>query len=144
MQKEAARALIERAFNRATELDFFIARDLLFYRSLNGMGEEALSVLLRCTPESLHKLGLCRRPDVGSPVFRSQVQKIANFAGVDPVRLAALLRETETAKTMGAFSQSPGNLRTVGSLMAARDREEAVEGRKAKKSGRGIKDRKRK
>lgn len=122
MQKTSEQELIQRAFDRASELDFFVARDLMLYRKLNGIDRDALSRLLGCTAEGLHKLGLCRRPDSTSPLFRTQVDVVARHAGADARRLASLLRETEVAKAMESLSDSQQSATASGSLMAARDK----------------------
>jgi hypothetical protein len=134
MEKASDRKLIERAFNRATELDYFVARDLAFYCSLNQIDEVALSRVLKATPEDVHRLGLCRRPESNPLVFRSQVETIARHTGVDPQRLAELFRETEAARALGTLSITSSDTSAVGTLMAARDRTANTKTRRRTKS----------
>jgi hypothetical protein len=134
VQRTSEQELIELAFDRASELDFFVARDLMLYRKLNGIDRNALSRLLGCTAEGLHKLGLCRRPDSTSPLFRSQVDAVARHAGVDAVRLGSLLRETEVARAMESLSDSQRSATASGSLMAARDRTQPTRTRELRNS----------
>lgn len=144
MENANDRELIRRAFNRATKLDFFVARDLILYCSLNGIDEDGLCRLLMGTREALYRLGLCKRPDSSSSVFRDQVESVAHHAGVDPGRLAALLRETEAAKAMDEFSEIQAGVPAIGSLMAARDRAVVTKQQKNQRSKHHTKSRKRK
>jgi hypothetical protein len=144
VQKTNEQELIQRAFDRASDLDFFVARDLILYRKLNGIDRNGLARLLGCTAEGLHKLGLCRRPDSTSPLFRTQVDVVARHAGVDAVRLASLLRETEVAKAMESLSGSQRSATASGSLMAARDRAQPRRTQKSRNSKHQKSNRKKK
>ncbi|MGA2233961.1 MAG: hypothetical protein ABSG23_00580 [Terriglobales bacterium] len=124
MEKQTSERLLERAFEKATELPVFIAGDLRLYGSLNGIPEGKISSFLDCTQKDFYKLGLCKRPDPLSPLFRSQVEKIASYTGVDAQRLAHLLRETDSAKAMQTFQAPQMSTRSAGYLVAARDKED--------------------
>lgn len=124
MEKQTSDDLLERAFEKATELPIFIAGDLRLYGSLNEIPEGKISSFLNCTQRDFYNLGLCKRPDPLSPLFRSQVEKIASYAGVDAQRLAHLLRETDSAKAMQVLQSPPNSVHSPGYLMAARDKED--------------------
>ena len=127
MEKQTDERLLARAFEKAAELSLFVAADLRLYATLNGIPNEKLSSSLKCTTIDLYKLGLCRRPDPLSPSFKSQVEKIASYSGVNGQRLAQVLRETDTAKTMWTLGNAPPGARSAGYLMAARDKEDSAE-----------------
>jgi hypothetical protein len=121
VEKQTSERLLARAFDKAAERPFFIAGDLLLYGSLNGMPATGVSSFLNCTQSGLYRIGLCKKPDPLSPLFRSQVEKIAAYASADAQRLGRLLREIDSTRAMQAINQltSP----TAGFLMAARDKE---------------------
>lgn len=70
-----------------------IASALAAYRRKSGLDEGALARFLSCSPERLHALALCRRPDPTAPDFHKAVSAIAAFIGCDADRLEALLRD---------------------------------------------------
>jgi len=139
VEKQTDERLLARAFEKAAEYSLFIAADLRLYRSFNGMPNEKLASFLNCTTIGLYKLGLCKRPDPLSPSFRSQVEEIASYSGVNGQRLAQLLRETDTTKAMWTLSKNPTGTRSPAYLMAARDKEDSSQNagrfrRRSKKS----------
>jgi len=142
VEKQTDERLLARAFKKAAELSLFVAADLRLYASLNGIPNEKLSSFLKCTTIELYKLGLCRRPDPLSPSFRSQVDKIASYSGVNGQRLAQVLRETDTAKTMWTFGNAPLGARSAGYLMAARDKEDSSETGRSKRRSKKKKPKK--
>jgi hypothetical protein len=54
------------------------------------------------------------------------VERVAEFAGVDRLRLAQLLREVEALAVLRGSETVPAAEREHGYLIAARDREEEV------------------
>ena len=123
MEKQTSERLLARAFERAAELPSFIAGDLLLYASLNGMPATGVSSFLNCTQSGFYRLGLCKKPDPLSPLFRFQVEKIASYAGADAQRLGRLLRETDSTRAMQATNPAQLTSPAAGFLMAARDKE---------------------
>jgi hypothetical protein len=73
---------------------------------------DAVAVTLACPRSAVVQAALCRRPR--PETFRADVEAIAASAGVDEVRLAALLRESAS---LAAFRRGVGQQL----LAAARD-----------------------
>jgi hypothetical protein len=110
-------ALLAKAAGRATERRFFLASALAAYQELHGMDDNALAAYLGCPPDRLSRLALCRRPDPGSTGFRNDTQRVAAYAGANPLRLGTLLRAVESAEALR------GDGDASGALLAARDAE---------------------
>jgi hypothetical protein len=124
VEKPTSERLLTRAFEKAAEIPLFIAGDLLLYGSLNGIPAREVSSFLNCTQTGFYRLGLCKKPDPLSPSFRSQVEKIALYAGADAQRLGCLLRETDSTRAMQAIHPSQVSAPAgAGFLMAARDKD---------------------
>ena len=71
----------------------FVGYALAVHRRRTGLDHAALAAWLRCEPEFLTSLAVCRRPSVAAPTFQADVQRLATVAACDPERLEALLRE---------------------------------------------------
>ncbi|MCI0441379.1 MAG: hypothetical protein L0177_19940 [Chloroflexi bacterium] len=127
MNEETNADILQRAARQAAQRPFFLAGDLAAYQSLYGMGEEQMADYLGCSTESLAKLALCRRPGKIAPHFGADVERIAAYAGVDSVRLAAILREVESVASLRNTQAQDSAARERGFLMAARDRAEQRE-----------------
>ena len=110
---------LARAAARAATDRFFVASALAVYRGLVGFDEAQLAAWLSCAVEQVPRLALCRRPDGESAMFAEETQRIAEFAGVDAVRLANLLRAADNLDVLRTTSPAV--------LMAAQDRERAAE-----------------
>lgn len=89
---------------RAKGLPSFMAYAISLYQHVNGHSDEQIADWLDCSPAQCEKLGLCRRPLGTDLNFRDHVEEIANFAGADPLKLAHLLRTTES---IVAFRDAP-------------------------------------
>jgi hypothetical protein len=83
------------------------------------MDDDTLARFLGCSTEELPRLGLCRRPNPGSPDFRAAVEQIARFSGVTPFPLARLLRDVEAVEALRGAQPRVGS---EGTFLAARDR----------------------
>lgn len=89
------------------------------------MSDLEMAAFLQCREAALRDLALCRRPATSSPAFRSDVERIASYVGLDAARLAQILREVEAAAALRAATvRSEQGVR--GLLLAARDRGKAV------------------
>ncbi len=116
---------LERAVRRAAADPFFLASALEAYRSRTGMDESELASFLGTTREGLRRMALCRRPRGEGAGFRSDVERIAAYAGASARALAQLLREVEWWEAVEAASA--GEQAAGRAILAAREREEQVE-----------------
>jgi hypothetical protein len=100
----------------------FLAAALADYARGERLDEHGLAAALGCPPERLSLLRLCRRPRAEPPEqFRRDVEQVA--ARFD-VRVDVLAEIVRRADALTALRRAPADAR--GTLMAARDREEAT------------------
>jgi len=126
--------ILQWAAKRAADEPFLLGYDLREYREIHETSDRDLASLLDCSTEALVCLSLCRRPNPTAQSFRVEVEQIALHCGVNAQKLAALLREVDSLRTIQqmplphpvAFAQS-------GVLAAARDRKKAT--RKGRRGG---------
>lgn len=114
--------LLRRAAQRAGRSEFFLASLLLPYAEIEGLDEAGLPRLAGCKPTQIPALLLCRRPASGA-AFADDVRLIAERLGVDPLRLAEVIRLAEAVNALG----KAGAGSVAGLLAAARDRNEDTE-----------------
>jgi hypothetical protein len=111
---------LDRAAERASQSPFFLGFALARYARIEGLRDDAeLARRLACHPATLSRLRLCRRPDGGSARFAADVLRIAQRFGLDPARLAELLRQVDALDALRAVEDTAGSW-----LAAARDRDE--------------------
>lgn len=93
------------AAERAAQQKGFLAWDLARLRSLGTLDRDELGLQLGLDSADLTRLELCRSPrrDRG---FRSEVQAIADYVGVDPRRLAATVRLADSLSTLQSAPES--------------------------------------
>lgn len=116
--------LLQRAAQRASQRRFFVAHTLSAYQSLHGIAADELAEFLECSVEELPRLALCRQPKPGTSDFRSQVERIAAYVGINAVRFVQILREVESVTTLQDMRESTEGDSRDGFLMAARDHNE--------------------
>jgi len=104
--------LLRRAAERASHRRFYLASSLLAYARAERLDDAGLAARLGCDTASLPALLLCRRPTGEGPVFRADVEAIAERFRLDSARLALV-------SLGGAATDQTGGL-----LAAARDRED--------------------
>jgi hypothetical protein len=95
----------------------FLAAYLLDYAETEELTDVALAEQLACEPAQLPSVLLCRCPSGPPAQFRSDLQRITDRFGIDPTRLAQIIRQEQalTALREGAAdAELPA---------AARDRE---------------------
>jgi hypothetical protein len=127
--------IVRWAAKRAAEEVFLLGYDLREYRELHEATEDELASVLDCAPEALVCLSLCRRPDPAAQSFRTDVEQIALHCGVNSLKLAGLLREVDSLRTIKQLPlPAPTVFAQSGLLAAARDRK-----RKPRKDRRGGK-----
>jgi hypothetical protein len=111
---------LESLARRAGRERFFLASVLAAYARTEGLDDAGLAEAVGCPLETLLHLRLCRAPRDDSGGFREDIDRISSGFGLDPDRLAAVVKRGRVAARFE--QQSPG-----GSwLMAARDREEGT------------------
>jgi len=99
----------------AGDADFLAAPLALYCRSA-GLDDAGLCAVLRCPPERLTALRLCRAPDAEpASAFRRDVAAIADHFGLDADALAAAVRRGQALLRL----RQPAD---AGTLLAARGR----------------------
>jgi hypothetical protein len=120
---------LARLAQQARERQTLLAGLLFAYQEQEGLDESGLAAFLGCAVAALPKLALCRRPRSQTPAFRTDVERIAQYASADAARLVKLIRAVEArAALQHAAEASP-------LLLAARDQEEAEPGSKDDEEG---------
>lgn len=115
--------ILQWAAKRAAEEPRLLGYELREYRVLNDATEDELAATLKCSRDALVCLALCRRPDLSAPSFRADVEQIALHCGASAQKLAALLREVDSLRTIRQVSVPPLLVAgRSGLLAAARDR----------------------
>jgi hypothetical protein len=112
-------SLLRRAAERAAGREFFLASALLPYAEVEQLDDAALAERLGCEQGDLPKLLLCRRPRREAPNFRADVERIAEAFGLEPGRLAEVVRAADALRAL----REGGAAQAGGWLAAARDRE---------------------
>ncbi len=108
--------LLRHAMRRAAGRDAFVASALATYQMMNHMDDLALARVLGCTVDDLPRAGLCLWPDGDAPSFPSDVQRIAEYAGVNAFALTRVLRDAAAIRRMRQVAGSGATM-----LSAARD-----------------------
>lgn len=118
MTEPANDALRRRAAAAAASRPRFLAAALARFRAAEALDEADLARWLGIAPAQLPRLALCTlpRPDR----FRADVEAIAGRFGIEPARLANLLREVDALAALDAADVASG----AGLLAAARARED--------------------
>ena len=115
---ERSRDLTANAAARAAGRHFYLASAITTFQELRHMDDPELARVLRCSADTLARLRLCRRPDVDSPDFQSDVRQIVQAFAVYPPSLLQLLREVSSIEAMRGSQPAT----STGFLMAARDK----------------------
>jgi hypothetical protein len=97
---------------------FFLALPLRLYAESEQLDDAGLATALRCRPEDLVMIRLCRSPRAEPGGFREDVTRVAERFGVEPQTLAEVIRRGQAIHQARARETPAG-----GSLLAARDRE---------------------
>jgi len=108
----------------------FMAWVLNAYQLQEKISNQRLLDILNTTPSGLARLSLCIRPDSQSASFAGQIGQIAEYAQIDTLILATIVRQVESIE---GFAQRPvpayksaeaPTFQPAALLSAARDREE--------------------
>ena len=109
------RHVAERTRNEPWTLGRLLSR----YCTLESSTEGEIATELGCTPDTLSWIFLCRTPSQKG--FRDDVESIAQRFGLEPSRLAALVRRADAVVALAAPYHNAGDGEL---LLAARDRED--------------------
>jgi hypothetical protein len=118
MSKPRKSGLVALAAARASGRPFYLSSAFAGFQRIRPMNDDELAAYLGCHPDELPALSLCRRPDVDSPEFQSDVRSISRRFDLDPLPLLRLLREVAFLDA----GQRVGQEQWAGFLMAARDK----------------------
>ncbi|WP_246357201.1 hypothetical protein [Pyxidicoccus fallax] len=111
---------LERAARRSRSETWMLGHVFERYRELEGRTQEELAKELGCTPDVLHWLSLCRRPE--GQDFDEQASAIAKRFAVDLVSLVQVLRHVEVMETLSRQVGNGDTLEEQPMQSAARDR----------------------
>jgi hypothetical protein len=89
---------------------------LALYRSHHRLDDAGLAEFLCCQQHGLARLKACAAPDSAGRSFKTDVQRIADFANCEPTRLLIVIREAHVLDSLRRASQPRG------AAIAARDR----------------------
>lgn len=124
--------MIEQLAFRASNDIFFLGNIIAEFKALNKLSDLDISDFLKCTPDALKRLALCRLPDDGDERFRDDINRISGYVKCHADKLIALIRQVNTLRALRGESAKHA---TSSLLMAARDRRpEKQTRRKHKKS----------
>lgn len=107
---------------RAESDPAFLAWLLAAYARGERLDPAGLAARLGCRAEDLTRIRLCRAPRIETDEFWEDITTIAERFGMDPDRLAEVVKRGRVLARWQA-----GQAKTGGSLMAARDRDEPEE-----------------
>jgi hypothetical protein len=130
---------------RAAERPAYLASALAEYLDVRGWTPDQLAQSLRCAPQQLAKLGLCRRPDRRSVEFHREVSEIASHFELDYFGLRRLLEELAldpqerqqvwmTAEFLDQPLYGAPRPRASAKLMRAQTPDELLQSRRAESS----------
>jgi hypothetical protein len=109
--------LFEKAAATLAQRPGFMAH-LLFAALAGDVSAARIATELDCPPANAIRVALMRAPRSDREMFRKDVARIAEAAGVDQIRLLALIRE---AQSLIAFEADRSTGDQQGVLLAARD-----------------------
>ena len=112
---------LARLAHQARERQSLLAGLLFTYQEQEGLDEPGLAAFLDCDVSALPRLALCRRPRAGMPSFRTDIERISQYAGADSVRLVKLIRAIEARAALQHAAEVPSPM-----LLAARDHDDAA------------------
>lgn len=112
---------LARLAQQARERQTLLAGLLFAYQEQEELDESGLAAFLGCDAAGLPRLALCRRPHSQTPAFRADIERIAQYAGANPLQLVKLIRAVEARAALQHAAEAPSPM-----LLAARDHDEAV------------------
>jgi hypothetical protein len=132
MKNRHSSDLMEQLALRASNDMFFLGNIIAEFKAFNKLSDLDIADYLKCTPDALKRLALCRLPDDREDRFRDDINHISLHVKCNADKLIALIRQVNTLRALrGDSTEHAGS----SVLMAARDRRsEKRTSRKHKKS----------
>lgn len=119
MSSEGKPRALKHLERRVRDDTYFVGGALAEYQEQLMLSDAELAKRLLCKPSALARLSLCRAPVAHAASFRSDVIRVAEFAGCGREQLARLLLEVQAVRALRGPHASAGH----GSMLrAARDR----------------------
>jgi hypothetical protein len=107
---------VESLARRVEGNPFFLASLLALYARSENLDETGLAAALGCRPDDLTDLRLCRAPHAEPRPFWDDITRIAGHFGLDPNRLAEVVRRGQAIQRAKSAATGAPDL-----LAAARD-----------------------
>ena len=107
---------LESLARRVEDDPFFLAPLVALYARSEGLDDAGVAAALGCPPAALTDVRLCRAPRPEPAGFREDVARIAGHFGLDPGRLAEVVRRGQAIQRARGAAVAEG-----GTLLAARD-----------------------
>lgn len=134
MSKNDTEYLLKQAASRAADSDYFLAKVFRTYEKIERLTSSTIAHHLGCTPETLIRVALCRRPYSDDPGrFKADIERIAEHFNLDAPKLANLVRYVDTMKSLSQSPQLTVAVSDLGILLTARDQEEKTEPKEPEK-----------
>src|SRR5204862_7583514 len=99
MNTEPSKAL-NRAAQRATSNEFFLANVFSIYQRARNLNDEALARQLQCEINDLPRLALCRRPSSEGGTFLGDIQHLAQRFRLNANQLMFIIRQVDALNEM--------------------------------------------
>jgi len=111
---------IEILSRKASKREGFLGSLLLTIAAESQVSMSDVASRIKCPPENLSILSLCKTPREAAEYFASDIRKISEYSGCDGGELANLVREYQAIRAMRDFEPTVSSHETM--LMAARDK----------------------
>lgn len=111
---------IEILSRKASKSEVFLGSVLLTVATASQISMSEVASRIKCPPEKLSLLSLCKTPRDGAEYFASDIRKISEYSECDGGELANLVREYQAIRAMREFEPTVSPHETI--LMAARDK----------------------
>ncbi len=108
--------------SKASSNEQFLGSLLANFAADNGLEMSDVASKLKCPPENVAILSLCKVPRESTQFFHLDVRGISEYSGCDAGELANLVREYRALDAMRQFNQSDTSYESM--LMAARDKKD--------------------
>ena len=108
--------------NKANGNDQFLGSLLAIIAAQDGLKMADVASRLKCPPENVAILSLCKVPRDSAQFFHVDVRDISAYSGCDAGELANIVREYRAISAMRQFNQSDNSYESM--LMAARDKKD--------------------
>jgi hypothetical protein len=111
---------IEILSRKASQREGFLGSVLLTIATENQISMSDVASRIKCPPENLSLLSLCKTPRDAAEYFASDIKKLSEYSGCDGGELANVVREYQAIRVMREMEPTMSSHETM--LMAARDK----------------------